>query len=101
MVRGGLAKVLQDARLRSTVSGAVVSVDCLHIKHRLGELLGSADVNLPNFSCGSLLGMTDTKGLIRFFPDGSSSAGYVQIDTGQRLTVDWFTSELEWNSGHE
>lgn len=95
-VRAGLTKILLDARLKSAVTGAVVSVDCLQLRKRLGELSGATDEALPHFSCGSLLGSTDGKGLIRFYPDGSSSAGYLQVDAGQRLTVDWFTSELEW-----
>ena len=97
------------AALRSTRAMAVVQresqVLVLDVERRAYQAPGRDWVELPKDMEMSMLTAADEqldegKGQIRFFPDGSSTGGNIELSRGEalwRIEIGWLTGEVRMN----
>lgn len=92
-----LQRLLQEARERSLRGGLVIYVSCETLVRRLAR----PDVarERPGLECVAALPAPGHEAAVAFYPDGSSSGGFVRYkrSPGDRvLHIDWLTGAMSW-----
>lgn len=101
-----LTAALRQTRGLAIVNGEERSLE-IDVEARTYQVPGKASVQLPEELTMKLLTAAteqtgDSKGLIRFFPDGSSSGGRVTLKRDQRewrIEIAWLTGEVRIEEG--
>ena len=94
---GELQRLLQEARERSLRGGLVVRVSCEALARQAAR--SDAAGKPPGLECVAALPSPGHDAAIAFYPDGSSSGGFIRFtrDPGDRvLRIDWLTGAMSW-----
>lgn len=92
-----LQRLLQELRERSLREGVVIRVSCEGLARQVAQL--GATKAAPGLECVAALPVRGDDAALAFFPDGSSSGGYVRYKhepQSRVLRIDWLTGAMSW-----